>query len=143
MGGPSRYPLEAARTVRAIERDRAAEVLARAARELERAKARRLRAAERLAASRRGEVAPPLGPCTAAALQRVERYRERRRDDEAALCRALERALAAERQAAGELERAREALARAGVEREVIERHHDRWAAAEARAAARAAEDEP
>ncbi len=141
MAGPRRYPLEAARTVRAVERDRAAEALARAARELERAEARRLRAAEKLAARRRGEVEAG-GACTAAALQREERHRERRREEEAALRRALERALALEQLAAGEVRRAREALERAGVEREVIERHHERWAAGEARAAERAAEDE-
>src|SRR5690606_27891351 len=97
---PRAYPLEAARTVRGIARDRAADAWAEALRELAAATARRERAAERLRALRARPLPDAKEEGTAADLQRVVLYRERRREEEEALREELSRASAEERRAA-------------------------------------------
>ena len=130
---PRAYPLEAARTVRGIARDRAADAWAEALRELAAATARRERAAERLRALRARPLPDAKEEGTAADLQRVVLYRERRREEEEALREELSRASAEERRAAAAVAEARAALERASAEAEVIERHRERWARAQAR----------
>lgn len=138
------YPLEAVRTVRGAERDWATEALAVALRELEQARARRDRAAERVRVFRQAIQSRSVGErqCRAADLQAEARHRERSRAEEARLVDALAQRGAEVERAEAAAGQARAALARAEAGVQVVEKHRDGWVEDARRLAERRAEDE-
>lgn len=141
----SRYPLEAAKTVRASERERAERRLTERERELQAARGgaqnaeAALRDFRRRAAERRASAPEPKN---GAALQRERAFLDHLRAREAEHRRALAAARSREREAARAVREARAALGRAHAEEKVVERHEERWTAGRKRAAERAAEEE-
>ena len=83
-------------------------------------------------AERRREARAAMVRCTAGALAREERYRERQLAEDAALTRAVDRRRGRLESARACAAAAREALGDAIVERRVVERHRERWAQARA-----------
>jgi hypothetical protein len=144
----TRYPLEAARTLRDAERERAESALAAVLEELRQAAARRVRAQERLAAFRRErEERAASGDehassCTAAELRRAALFLERLRREEHRLAAAYERANEEWARAQDAVERARRRVAEAAARSEIVERHRERWQNDAVRAVERAADDE-
>jgi flagellar export protein FliJ len=136
-----RYPLDALLGLREREEDGARGGLAQAlAREAAaRAERDRLQAALAAHSARRAEVRP--AP-SAAALHAAARFGERLRREERALAGAVDAAQARVAAAAGDVERARQALADAARAREVIVQHRVRWDAARRRATELAEESE-
>ncbi len=131
---PGRYPLEAARSLRAEQVDRAQKELARALRELE--------AVEGLHARAVARTAERAGRISSERAQEIERDRGERSAAEMLSGQAWLRRLGAEHERAQEAERAartdvkaaeaesekmREQLAQARAEAEAVERHYQRW----------------
>jgi predicted nucleic acid-binding Zn-ribbon protein len=136
--GPRRYPLEAARKVRGHVVDEQEAALARAVSALEAARAGVEAAREALrahVAMIRGEEAAIArredrgGP--AADLSRGEAFRARRQREKASLAEAIRVAEAARAAAADAVSGARERLAGAQADKEVVDRHHDRFRTSE------------
>ncbi|MEZ4335181.1 MAG: hypothetical protein R3B82_00950 [Sandaracinaceae bacterium] len=139
----SGYPLEAAKTLRASERERAERALADRERELSEARAGTQAARDALAAHRERMAARRApAPTTGAALQREQAFLDRLRAEEEALRKALTDQAARERAAARSVRAARAALGRAHVDEEVVARHEERWRGERKRTAERAAEEE-
>ena len=140
-----RYPLEAARTVRASAREAAqrrltdAEGRHRSAREATESARSRLAEARELERSRRTHAADPT---TAAALLREQAYRDAMSARERSLEDALRRAVKTEKAAASEVVAARRALGGALVEEKVLEKHEGRWALNIAKKKEKATEEE-
>ncbi len=137
------YPLEAARAVRAGARERAEQALAGAIQAATRAADDAGLAKEALAVfrrRRRQREARTSPPTSGAALHRQRAFQDHVESRERALVGLLRAAASEERRCAARVREAREALRAACVEEKVVERHHERWAKGEARAAARAEE---
>lgn len=140
-----KYPLEAARTVRASAREAAERRLADAREALERAREAAASALDRLREMRSEEKARrarATDPSTAAGLLREQRYRDAMADEERSLLGALAAARRGERSAVHTLEGAREALTGALVEEKVLDRHQERWARKALKKKEKAEEDE-
>lgn len=140
-----RYPLEAARTVRAAAREVADRRLAEARDAHDRAKLASAAARERLEEMRAKEVARrgrAPEPSTAVALLREQTYRDARRGEDRALVAALDAARCAEKAASEAMEVARGGLGEAVVEEKVLDRHQARWARNAAKNKEKSVEDE-
>lgn len=139
-----KYPLEAARTLRAVELERAERDLGEAIAGLEAKRKHRILLDAALHAFDRETADRSVveGATTGAALQRLEAYGQGRRERRKALeTERAESAKALER-AEIEVERARQRLAEAHAAHGAVERHHDRFEEAEKRAAEEAEADE-
>ncbi|MCB9593931.1 MAG: hypothetical protein H6719_14450 [Sandaracinaceae bacterium] len=140
-----RYPLEAARVVRAGARERAEQILARARRELEVAREVTIAsrdALERFRAEASERRARASAPTTGAALLRERAYGERLSAEEARRVRELAGAHAEERRAARAVRDARRELGSAHAEEQVVNEHRERWDQRRRREAERAEEEE-
>lgn len=141
----ARYPLEAARTVRATVRERAERVVAEATRAQASATAAAVAAAEALRQFRSEQGGRTTGApttTTGAALHRERAFRDRIDQEEQTLVQALKTAASEERRRALNTREAKRALIEANVQEKVVDRHHERWSENEKRVAERAEERE-
>ncbi|AKF08836.1 hypothetical protein [Sandaracinus amylolyticus] len=143
----SRYPLEAARTLRAEEQEVAERALAAAISAHDAAQ----RARERAEETRRAHAAETervareeraLDGRTALDLMRLEEWIARRRREERTLASRVSHASETERTSERAVEEARAALATVRAEREAVERHHGAWLDARRRTAEQKEQDE-
>ena len=139
------YPLAALQTLRAEDVAEAKAALATAAAGLRSAEEAVQRASTALQLHREVTAkfdAERVAASRAADLQRRQAYRQRRRDEEAALGAALNKTNEALRKAQAEYEEAQQKLAHAQAEAKAVARHQERWAKGERAAAARRTDDE-
>lgn len=149
MAGRTRYPLEAARTLRADEEATARDALAARLRDQQDAEDAVTRAQGRVATHReetarvaRLERAADGAGRSVGETLRASSWLTRRRAEADALARSLGEAVSRHVEAGAASERARAALADARAAREAVEKHHSAWLASEKRAAEARAEAE-
>ena len=149
MAGRTRYPLEAARALRADEESAVKDALAARLREQQEAEERVTQAQARLATHREEtarvaqveRAADALGRSVAETL-RAGDWLKRRGDESARLAKSVSDAVQKRVEAAAASERARAGLADARAAREAVEKHHAAWLAGERRAEESRAEAE-
>ena len=142
------YPLEAVREVRERSARAAEEALAEALRAHERARTTAAQAKEALARFRHDErrrlaiERERLRSCRATEILRADAYAAKQRAREAALALDVAQARHALHEAAVAVEQAKKQLGTRAVEREVVQRHADRWRGERAKADDRRRDDE-
>jgi len=149
MAGRTRYPLEAARALRADEEAAAKDALAARLREQQEAEERVTQAQARLATHREEtarvaqleRAADGIGRSVAETL-RAGDWLKRRGDESSRLAKSVAGAVQKRVEAVAASERARAGLAEARAAREAVEKHHAVWLAGERRAEESRAEAE-